>query len=519
MSRKLSFGLLAAAAASLFVFASCGSSSDETPATGTGGSAGKAGNAGHAGTAGTTTDGGAGTAGGGGAAGGDGGGATNIDCASAEALTLNKAATGYLWPKGGKRAYSVELKADQWIVMDTVANPNDATTQYIDTVLVLYDEENNQIAFDDDSVPRVSMDSELFYHAPKDQKICIIVDEFSAVTGKAHTSYPATEAKAKFTLTVSDLDPAKFTVDTGDNNAAPGQALTVIESSTPPTSFAYVGGMLNPDTDVDVYSFKMPTGTKNFEMSVMPFGKGLPQNAITGFGGTVTPNALEITDSTGKIFARINPEKFPFVGGDPSFQIMVPIAEETDVLMWVKRPAGVVGANDFYVIKAAMSDTTNDPEKEVAGGNTNNTLATAELGCDTPPEGGTCVFPNHGDTTSTTRSYFIMGHIDPAADVDYIGFEASAGDSLALSCSSVRSGSGLIGPTFSWRDSADAEMQSETETEDADMMWSDNAEAEPSNPAVTMATAGWYYLKVSANGQDPNVTGNYYICGVHITSP
>jgi hypothetical protein len=37
--------------------------------------------------------------------------------------------------------------------------------------------------------------------------------------------------------------------------------------------------------------------------------------------------------------------------------------------------------------------------------------------------------------------------------------------------------------------------------------------------AVTIATTGTHYVRVTAAGQSTEVTGNYYRCGVHVTSP
>jgi hypothetical protein len=112
-----------------------------------------------------------------------------------------------------------------------------------------------------------------------------------------------------------------------------------------------------------------------------------------------------------------------------------------------------------------------------------------------------------------------MGHINPATDVDYIKFESVANATFNLACSSIRAGAGLIGTTYSLRDAGDVELQKDVETADKDVLWSDSPDANATMPAVKLATAGAYYLKVSATGQDPEVTGNYYICGLHMTAP
>jgi hypothetical protein len=496
----------------------CGGSDDDpTPATG-----GSGGNAGAAGTAGGAQGGAAGDAGSAGTAGtagggGSAGGATNIDCASAAPLKLNTKSVGYLFPKGTKLAYSVELKAGQFVVIDTASTSlltdyNDQSPEnYIDTALTVYDATNNQLAFDDDSVPRGgNPDSEMFYHSPIDQTVCIVVEDLYSLMGVPPNSYAKTKERAKFELLVSDLNPETVTLDTGANDDAAGaqpMLLTDASGTDYTAALAWVGGVLNPDTDVDVYSFKMPAGTKNLSFSTMPKGLGNPKEAISGFGSTILPGTISFSDPQGNVFARVDPSKYAFTGGSSYFDISVPVAENTDVLMWVKRPAGVaLGANDFYFIKQMMSDATNDAELEP-----NDTLATANLTC---AAGGTCTFPNRG--TDPVQSYYLMGFIDPETDVDYIEFDGLAGDVVALACSAVRNGSGLIGATFSLRDSTDTDLQTETETADQDLLWSNVTEAEPSMPAPSLPANGKYYLRVSATGQSTEVSGNYYICGLHI---
>jgi hypothetical protein len=153
------------------------------------------------------------------------------------------------------------------------------------------------------------------------------------------------------------------------------------------------------------------------------------------------------------------------------------------------------GANDYYVFRHYNSDTDNTPEDE-QGDNSNDTAATAEL-----------VGFNLG-------SGYVLGYIDPDGDVDYFMFNADTDNILRLACGASRSGSGLEGATFAIHDSSDNEIQAETEGDSADVYWaSDNDFASMDSVALTPGED--YYLRVSATGQDANVSSNYYRCGLH----
>jgi hypothetical protein len=63
-------------------------------------------------------------------------------------------------------------------------------------------------------------------------------------------------------------------------------------------------------------------------------------------------------------------------------------------------------------------------------------------------------------------------------------------------------------------------LQSETETETADIWWTDNPNASSrSKPAVQVTASGTYFLKVTATAQKPNVSSNFYRCGVYVATP
>lgn len=66
----------------------------------------------------------------------------------------------------------------QWIVLDTVANPNDDTGK-LDTVIRLYDQQMQLVAENNDRIPRVNSDSELIVRLPLSSRYYVEVLDYS----------------------------------------------------------------------------------------------------------------------------------------------------------------------------------------------------------------------------------------------------------------------------------------------------------------------------------------------------
>ena len=508
MRRTLSLGLLAAAAASLMVFVACGSSSeDPAPATGgTAGAAGKGGAAGKAGAAGT--GGAAGASGGGGSAGSQG-----KDCANAIPLTAGKETAGSLYPPGTAVYYSADLKKDEWAIIFTTANPTDDSAK-VDTVVTVQDTDGKMLAEMDDSLPRQSTDTEMYYHSPSDQKVCFKVQEWSTWNGDP----PAQKSKANsaFTITYGDPDSTKapYSLDKEPNNdTASATPENLAEGATPPNSVAYLYGTLDPDTDVDVFAFTMPTGTA--EASVYFGPKGL-----TGWGFTLLPGLVEVVDDQGKVLSRLDPSKNdPNYTSPPLRTLRLPLAEGTKAFVKLPRPVGqAMGANDAYFAKNWLTVKTYEPEKEATTG-ANDSWDTAEQMVEYIP-----ATPN-----PDVKAYYLVGHLGPATDVDFFKFQGLDGKKTNVECSAIRSGSGLQAVTYAvLKPPAPAEagadagaptmVESETETDLKDVVWSQYPNPAPSKVSPDSAAGDWL-LQVSATGQDATVAGNYYYCTIIVLPP
>jgi hypothetical protein len=180
-----------------------------------------------------------------------------------------------------------------------------------------------------------------------------------------------------------------------------------------------------------------------------------------------------------------------------SSDLAVPLPPAAEVALWVERPSGATaGANDFYVLRHYNSETDNPAEAEQGDGS-NDTLATAET------------------IVISQERGFVLGYSDPAGDVDYFAFDSGEADTLTIACGAARSGSGLTGARFAIHDDADTELESEVETDAVDIWWADSDNA--SKPALAIAPGQTYYLRVSAGGQDPDVSSSFYRCGIYPT--
>jgi hypothetical protein len=121
------------------------------------------------------------------------------------------------------------------------------------------------------------------------------------------------------------------------------------------------------------------------------------------------------------------------------------------------------------------------------------------------------------DTTNAkVKDGYVLGHL-PVGDVaDSFQFPVAANDKVAISCGSLRNGSGLEGFKAELFVGGTSK-QVETETAIADLSWSESRFA--SKPAFTVTAAGTAVLQLSATGRSSRSSGYYYLCGVHTTAP
>ncbi|WP_437594739.1 PPC domain-containing protein [Sorangium sp. So ce1000] len=329
--------------------------------------------------------------------------------------------------------YSFTGTKGQAVYIQTDAKPSDDETDptYPDTVITLLDAEGNQIAQNDDPSPGFSNDSELVTVLPADGEYFIAVQECNALF-PGGCADPADIVSFDYSLWLLPLDPAKSETDSLIGDTEPNddseQAVQLQyelnnDESGYFTTFAF--GNFASATDVDVYSFTPPETPAVDNAILAQLSVGMP-TGIEGNGSTVDVSEIAVFASTDltNAYAKVNPSK----GGD----IALPVEAGQEYFVFVKRPAGEVGKNDFYVLM--HNRTSSDPLE--AEEETNGVVET--------PEAGLVSFPNGGGGVS----YAIEGRIadGDTADVDIYAVpldDVEAGWTFSVICEAQRNGSGV----------------------------------------------------------------------------
>jgi hypothetical protein len=369
------------------------------------------------------------------------------------------------------------VPANTWLVLDISANEMDELGK-LDSVIRLYDSSMTLLAENDDGVPRVNTDSEIITRVTEGGTYYVEVFEYGEwIPGD--TVPPTGNSTYAYTLTGFTIDPAALTgvvedPETGDDagSASPAELAS--------GQVNLILGDFNDGTDVDVFSFSLAAGgTANTVFSnIMPDG-------TTGYGSTTNAGRMWITDATGAtIIARID-------NGTGQNDLSPPLTAGTDYLLWIEFPqGGATGANDFYVIKAFLSG-----DNPAEGAAANDTAATAEA---------LTLMPN-----GTIRSAFVLATLPGGTDVDYFSFTTNAGEAITIACGAASSGSGLVGLRAEIRDSTDTLVL--------------GADEDPLDGIVVSTpgavAAGTYYMRLSATGQDAEVTSDFARCGAHAITP
>jgi hypothetical protein len=375
--------------------------------------------------------------------------------------------------------YSFTANAGDWLQVKTIANAGDDPTK-VDTVIRLYDANMQQIAEDDDAVPRLSTDSEIIFHAPATGTYYVEVLEWSE-----WSNTPPFEGNATYTYQVAVVTPpdvvAEPATDPGDNAASAMTVATIGARGT------VLEGLFKDVADTDVYKVTVPAvmgmATTNFAAALAPSGP-------MGYGSTAPTGVAMITDLAGTTtYAKLDTA---VATGAASLQ--PPIAPGT-YLVWISRGTGAGGANPYYVGKVNAFGGDNPLEAETPGMTQNDTLATAQALA-------------MADDGAGGQQGFILAHLSTNTDVDYFSFPVVAGAlHLTIACGSAREGSGVQGLKFDFRNASDGVLASKTETLAADAVIQ----------GVSAPAAGTFYLRLSKTGQDPTVTGDWIRCGVHLS--
>lgn len=461
---------------------------------GTGGGGGITGTGGGGGASGGGTGGGGATGGGGGSmdAGVDAG-VAGTSCANAIPAVLGDSPMGKIDVAGKKVFYKFSADAGQWLDLKTTANPNDAVNT-LDTALTLFDATGaTKLASDDDAYPRLSTDSELYYRVATASTFCLTVEDWSSWAGKP----PVAPATNTYTLALRSVAPAATTsnMDTEPNDTAAAAQTGKLAMGTG-FALGILYGDLASGADVDVYKFTIPAGLDSLTIELQPLGvpSGVGSN---GYGSGLDRVSVKVMQTNGTVIGAWTTSSSSYATTPDSINVPVTTG---DVLVSIERPTGSTAtANDFYV--STISFSTDNPLEMMDA--TNGTLAGAEplaLTVDT--------------TDPKIKRAYLLGTIG-TADTDFYSVAVTANDVVSLSCGALRTGSGLTA-TYEMEDAAGTALQTETETATADIYWGTAPGA--SKTPVTATATGNLLLKVTGT-QDATITGNWYRCGLVVTSP
>lgn len=423
-----------------------------------------------------------------------------FETATAIAYTDVNGKSGVINPAGDRDYYTFQGTAGDWVWIATDANP-DGETGMIDTVVTLYDASHNQIAQDDDAVPRVgtngnSTDSEIITRLPATGTYYVMVQEYSDWNDPPAVGKPTFTYKL-FVVNFADLDPtaAGLTYDAESGDAAANATALVMATDSASMLF----GTFRDASDKDPFSFTV-AGTDplvyNFEL--MPSGSECTPGVegAAGYGSTCSSGKVYVTDSTGAtVIARIDNTAGPTELG--------PSLAAGNYLLWFEPPTTAIGANPFYVVKY-YGGTENTPETEGAtatGANDDTAHAQA--------------LTMTAGTTAGWNSAYLLAHLQGLNDVDVFSFPVNAGDVIAVPCGAARQGSNVRGLTVELLDSSGTLITgasvTESLTEDLILGGLDGIPA----PA-----AGTIYLRLKqTQASEAGVTSNFVRCGVHAGPP
>ncbi|MBK8256398.1 MAG: pre-peptidase C-terminal domain-containing protein [Polyangiaceae bacterium] len=381
-------------------------------------------------------------------------------------------------------------------------SPDPFAEGYPDLVITLYDSNKQQIAQNDDPIPRNTQDSSLYTVLPGDGTFYIKVEEFCQELGAAacDPAYFDGIVEPAYGFVVFKLDGATDgTVTEGTDTDMPQaiDAAEYVENTDGTGYFAIsVQGTFKAADDEDVYTFTVPNaipvtqGRETAYFEIYPTG--------TDGNGSDTPTGLVwIEDGMGNVLAQVDGTKLDPIDGYP-LEVPLTFGTQQYELHVKSGGAAAAGGNNFYYVLHYRSGS-NPVEAADA---TNNMQATPELLPTLQSGGG-------------FDGGFIAGDINMAGDVDFYELEATpnAGDNVFATCSAQRIGSGLRNLKLTLIDGdTGMAIPTATATESA------TASASLGDMGAALGNTTKVLLKVEAT-QDAVVKGTYYQCGVVFIPP
>ncbi|WP_437629424.1 PPC domain-containing protein [Sorangium sp. So ce854] len=385
-----------------------------------------------------------------------------------------------------------------YILTDAKPAADETDPRYPDLVVSLLDGQGNQIARNDDP-PQGGNDSRLITVLPADGDYYLVVEECTSALGPSSCAPAEDIENFDYVLAVASLDPAAADDDSLAEDKEPNdeaaQAVPLhYEALDDDTGYytTFLIGDFETAADVDVYSFTLPETPAAEHGLKATFVLSAPPGA-EGSGSTVDVSEIAVFDAADLTtpYAKADPSK----GG--SIEVPVKVGEGTEYLVFVKRPQGEVGANDFYVLLHNRLESSGREAQEA----TNNVATT--------PEGDLYSF----DIGGGGIAYAVDGELvdGETSDTDYYALPlpegADATWKVSAFCGAQRHGSGLreFKVTLLNGDGTeigDGYTATEGEAADLEIVGKDLPASPAENRLIAMVSAGTPAADVTSRSYD-----------------
>lgn len=478
MLRSLLIGSFGAGAVALSL-AACGGGGDTTPP----GSGGSGGASSSSSSAVSST-----------ASSGTGGSGAKGFCDGATDIVFGDYLPGDLVRTGQEDLYRFSGTKGQVVMLDVDAQTFDDAEfdpAYVDTVVTLFDADGNQLAQNNDPIEYSTGDARLYTILPADGEYCARVAEcWSVISNPAsNCDGDADKLYTSYSIYLGELfddmgDAFTAEVEAGDDAAA----ATTVDYAKDDSGYYITTfwGTFEDGDDVDVWSFTMPSDlTPAPPTDVRSVGRFLLMpSGENGSGSTAPTGTVHVVDASapGVVLAEVDASKNP--------RFSPRLDYDTEYLLFVTRPSGSKGANDFYFLRHNPSwGNTLELEQGMGG---NDTPATAEP------------FVLEG-----VDGYIEGDLVMDAQDVDHFVAPVPAGfTKVSVSCGAQRYGSGLRGFKLSLLAGDGTPLSNSASDTEAETHF-------PGVSNISIGNATDVVLKLTANSQDTVVTEAFYICGIH----
>lgn len=379
--------------------------------------------------------------------------------------------------------FSADVKKGEWLKISTANEQFPDPT--FDAVISLYSADGkNRIATVDDNFLWNSSDSLWYFHAFKDETVCIKMEPFSVWANQSEyiTNYDFSFGLEK----TSDV-----TLNTNANSDSErAKQINWLNKQTKTGQYSFVNGVIDSSKTEHWVSFQALDKVTLLEVILNTrFGTGNPTAQISGSGTSLDVEVTLFDSEHAKVSQlALNAEKTKLMA------LLSP--NEHYFLVFKGATNWQPGTNDFYsnlIVQTPQSEFFFEPLNE------NDTLETA----------GTVSLPTDNGLFKTGVVY---GEISSNEDVDVYKLEVNKDEYLLLACFGKTLGSGIEHLTVNLLSSEGEVLKSGVE-QSFPINWSDGSTATDSAYHTTLN--GPYYLQISGTETD-DTSSRLYSCSVAI---